>query len=387
MRGPLTVLALLENEEEPSRTAYNEIAKTVIDNPGQLSRLVQDRTKEKTILHLILHSHRLALLFHHIGAIHELQLSREHASKPLPPRVSSRDHVASEIVALLLELLPSFPGIIETAQVIELLVSALEICVQSQPHSLRKLATVLTSYGSILEHLASDESGGKILHKWVCSSITVTQDAATLEIWATRLVSLVESCTGKHAIPHEIQNWKTLLNLKKALYSAQENMERKSELQAQKLARNVPPLSAQLIALEPDNKKAHIARRQERPAAHDITLNKDILASMNEFGLHAPTSRSELEQAVRTLEGEATILILRGIARTFPCKLCKEALSIVTPSTAVKIDLSSDESHPTMPPLDFDVFGEMVGVWQVLLSEQALKSVRGLNHSGKCFLS
>lgn len=386
MRSSLTVLALLESEEEPNRTAYDEIARIIIDNPRQLSCLVQDRTEE-TLLHLIPHSDRLARLFRCIREIIELQLSRQHASKTLPPRISTRDHIASEIVTLLLELLPKLPGIIEITGLVELLVSALEICVPAQPLSLQKLATLLADYGNILEQLASDESGGKLLHKWVCLSLTVTQDAATLETWTRRLVNLVESCTGKHAIPNEIQNWKALLNVKKSLYSARENMARKSELRAQQMARDVTRLSDKMIALEPDNKKAHIAARQERPAANDITLSKELLMSMNELGLHVPTSRSELEEAIRTLEGEATILILRCIVGTFPCKLCTEALKIVNPRTAFNINTSGDEGLPTVARLEMDVFGEMVGVWDVLLSAQAKKSLQGLHHPGKSFIS
>lgn len=387
MKSSLTLLSLFESELEPSRAVYNEIAKAVIKDPRQISSLVQDNTKEETLLHLITHSHRLARLFHRVHDIQEPPSNREHSSRTVPPRPPNRDYIASEIVTLFLELLPTFSGILEDAQVIELLVSALENCLLSQPPSLWKLASVLADYGNILERLASDDSSEEILYRWVSLPITLTQDAATLKVWTQRLVDLVDLCTGKHGIHNEIQRWKTLVGLKRALHSVQESMERKQQSRAQNLAQDMPVSSTPMIALDPDDKKSHIASGQKRPEAHIITLDENLHGPIREFGLQVPSSRSELEQAICTLEGEATISILRGIARTYPCKLCKEALSPAVSGTNLEVTITNDKSLPAVPPLENDIFGKPIGVWKVLLSGQAFKSLQGLSHSGKCSLS
>jgi len=396
MRDYPTLLGLLESEVEPSRSVYDETVNGIIRHPEHISSLAQGHTKEKTLLHLTTHSHRLAHVFHRLHAFQKLQpkppirrrlaFVRDHAFQHLPPEPPARDRIASETVNLLLEILPTFPGIIEIAQVVELLVPALENCFVSQPPTLRKLASVLAGYGNILEHLASDESGGETMCHWVCLPITVTQDAATLETWTRRLVDLVESCTVKHGIPKEIQRWGTLIGLKRALHRLQENIERESQLRSQQLTRDATSSSARLTALDPDNKKAHVTSRQgapEGPDAHALTLEDDLLVSLKEFGLEVPSSRSELQQAIQTLKGETTVSILRVIAKTFPCKLCKEALSLAAPRTNSIFTAVSDKSLAAVSNLQVDILGKSVGDWKVLLSVQALKSIQGLNRSGK----
>jgi len=238
MRGYPTLLALLESEVEPSRNVYNETVNGIIRQPEHISSLAQGDGKEKTLLHLTTHSHPLAHLFHRLHAFQKSQPKppitcrlasvRDQAFRYLPFEPPARDRKASETVTLLLEILPTFPGLIEVAQVVEFLVPALENCFVSQPPTLRKLASVLTGYGNILQHLASDESGGETMRHWVCLPIIMTQDVATLETWTRRLVYPVESCTVKHGIPKEIQRWRTLIGLRKALHRLQENIKRES---------------------------------------------------------------------------------------------------------------------------------------------------------------
>jgi len=394
MRGCLTLLGLLESEVEPSRNVYDETVNDIIRHPEHLSSLAQGDTKEKILLHLTTHSHRLAHLFHRLHTFQKLQPKppirrypasvRDRAFQYLPSEPAARDRIALETVTLLLEILPTFPGIIEIARVVELLVPALNVCFVSQPPTLRKLASVLAGYGNILEHLISDESGGETVCHWVCLPITVTQDAATLETWTRRLVDLVGSCTVKHGIPKEIQRWGTLMGLTRALYRLQEHIERESLLRSQQSIRDATSSSARMTALDPNNRKARVTSKQEAlgaPDTHGLTLDDDLLVSLREFGLEVPSSRSELQQAIQTLKGKETVLILRVIAKSFPCKLCKEALSLATPRT--NFVAVSDESLATVSNLQVDILGKLVGVWKVLLSVQALKSIQGLNRSGK----
>jgi hypothetical protein len=141
-----------------------------------------------------------------------------------------------------------------------------------------------------------------------------------------------------------------------------------------------------MIAIDPHHRKAHVISRQEAPATHGLTLDSDLLMSLQEFGLQFPSSRSKFQQAIQTLKGETTVLILRVIAETFPCKLCKEALILTTPRTNSIIRAVSDNSFPAVSNLQVEIFGELVGDWKVLLSVQALKSVQGLSRSGKSSL-
>ena len=386
MRSSPTIFTLFESDFEPSRNAYVEIAHSIINDPRKISNIVQDDRKEETLLHLIAHSGRLAYLFRCTRDLQESSLNREASRRAVQPYTLANDHIASEIVILFLELLPSFAGILEDAQVIELLVAALENCLLSQSPSLRKLATALAVDENILEHLASDESSGEILQKWISLPIAATQDATTLEIWTQRLVDLVNLCTGKHGIRNEIQRWKTLVDLKKAFFSAQESIEQNSQLQAQQWAQAMPVSFAHMIALDPENKKSYIASGKERAESYIIKLNENLHGLIMELGLRIPSTRSELEQAIRTLEGEATISILRDVVSTFPCKLCKEALRLAHSRTNFNVAAASDKSLPTVPPLELDIFGEPIGVWKIVLSVHAIKNLQSLSRSGKSSL-
>ena len=384
MRSLPTLFTLLASELEPSRNDYVEIAKSVTNNPGQISDLIQDERKEETLLHLIAHSGRLARLFRCIRESQESPLNREYGKRTVLSRTLARDAIVSEIIIFFLELLPAVSGILEDAQVIELLISGLENCLLSQPPSLQKLARSLADNGNFLEQLASDESGGKILQRWVSFPITASQDAKTLEIWTQKLVDLANSCKGNHGIYNEMRLWKTLVDLKKAFHAVQESMEKNSQLRAQQLAQDMPVSSTHMIALNPHNKKSYITSGRKRPEAYIININENLHESIREFRLQIPRTRSELEQAIYTLEGKATISILGGVARTYPCKLCKEALSLAASRTNAKLAATSFKGlPPTVPTPEMDMFGQSIGVWKILLSVQALKSLQELSRSGQ----
>lgn len=386
MRSTPTLFSLLGSDLEPNRNAYVEIANTVANDPGQISDLIQDGRKEETLLYLIAHSNRLARLFRCVRDFQAPSLNREHGRRTVQPRTLAKDAIASEIVIFCLELLPLVSGILEDAQVIELLISALENCLPSQPPSLQKLAKALADNGNLLEQLACDESGGNILQQWISLPITANQNTNTLEIWAQRLVDLASSCKGNHDIYNEIQRWNALTNLKKAFYAAQNDMEQDSQLRAQRLAQNSPVSFAHMIALDPHNKKPHIASGRKRPEAYIIKINENLHGSIREFGLRIPSARSELEQAISVLEGKATISILDAVASTYPCKLCKECLSFVNFGINAKIAAITDKSLSAEPPLEIDIFGKSIGIWKILLSVQAVKSLQDLSRSGRSSL-
>lgn len=383
MRSSPTLLTLLGSDVEPSRNDYIEIANSIANNPGQISNLIQDERKDETLLYLIGHSDRLARLFRCIRDFQELPPNREYGKRTIPARNLAKDAIASEIVVFCLELLPSVSGILEDVQVIELLVSALENCLLSQSPSLHKLAKVLAGNGSLLEQLASDNSGGEILQRWISLPITATQDADTLEKWARRLVDLAGSCKGNHGVYKEIQRWKTLLDIKKAFYAAQEDMEQDSQLRAQRLAQNLPVSSAHMIPLDPHIKKSNIASGRKGPEPYIIKIDENFHGPIREFELRIPSTRSELEQAICALEGRATISILDAVARTYPCKLCKEASSHVASGINAKVAAMIDKSLTGVPPLKIDIFGKSIGIWKILLSVQAIKSLQVLSRSGK----
>lgn len=382
MPNTLTLNALLESKTDPSRATYNGLAKSILQDPHQLSYLVQDDAIEATLAFLIEHSNQLATLFHRVRAIHQGLRSNLHpASGKLPSEISAFDDLASEVVIFHLKLLPRVLGIIEAAQVVELLVSALLIGVLSEPPLLQKLATAVANCGDILERLASDESGGKVLREWVCSSIFATQDAFTMGIWTQRLLDLIDTCAGKHGLSYDIQRWKTLTGIKEDLQRAQDTIERKSRARTQGLATSTAVFPAHMIALDPNNKKAYLASGLNEPRADELLLDETLKASIQEFGLQVPSSRIELGQAICDIEEGTTIAILRKIVLSFPCRLCKETLDLAAPRTDLILTTVDEPKLSANVPLEIDVFGTKVGDWKVLLSAPALKQYQEMGRS------
>ena len=386
MRGDHpTLLTLLESELEPSRKFYDDTVKAIIRHPELISSLTQN-DPEELLLHLTQRSHRLAQLFDRLHDFQKLPPERpirhDQAAHGLPSKALTRDRIASETVTLLLNILPTFHGIIEPTQVVELLIPALESCFVSSPPTLRKLASIIGGYDGVLEHLSCDECGGETLRRWVSLFITTMQDTATLKTWTRRLVDLVESCATKHGVLKDIQRWQTLMSLTKALYRLQENVEQQSKLRSQQWRQKATYPPAHMTALDPENKKAYISKMRKEPEVLDFKIDDDLLMSLQQFGLRPPTSGSELREAIQTLEGKTTISILRTMANTFPCKLCKEALRLPTPRASCIATTVSNENHTVVSNLEMDILGKLIGQWKVLLSTKALKSIQSLNQLG-----
>ena len=344
MSSKIDILALLSANDEPAHSAYHTAIDNTVRDSQCLKRLIEDRVKDEILIHITTRGHRLAQFFHGL-----------HQSVRADPRSSTTLSLATETANFLTWMLPDLDQLLEPMKVLELLVPSLEICfVPCKPPSLRKLASVLSGCGTLLEHLAADRSGSRIVRQWAYLSRTLSMDAKTQESWTGRMVNMVSSCPGYHNVAPSIQRWTMLIALKDALQILEKRL------------------------LEEEDNRAFLAKGQETRSIL-FSLTNDLKKMLETFELAAPESRRMVQSHIETLKDSETLAILRLIATSFPCKRCIPALGSMPRSTNAEYH---DQGTAVISNLPIDILGEGVGIWKISLSGPALKSVRNLSRLG-----
>ena len=335
------LVSLLSEEKEPTQSQYHEVVEIVVKDPYHLEYLANDYVKDTVLLHLATRGYRLARFFD--GLHHSVRAN---------PRSSTTFNLAATTATFLTLILAELGQLLKPPSVLEFLVPSLEVCfASSRPPALRKLARVLARCGTLLEHLASDRFGSRIVRQWVYLPSTLALDAGAQEAWTARLVSMVSSCPGYHNVAPSIQQWATLIALKDKLQVLEMNL------------------------LEEEGKRNPLAILQETRSLF-FPLDDDLKARLKAFDLAVPESRRMVQRHIEVLKSTKILAVLRSIAASFPCKRCIPALGCPPRSTNAE---THDWSTTVNSSLHIDVLGKDVGVWKVLLSGLALKSVQNLS--------
>ncbi len=356
-------MALLSAKDEPAHNHYQSAIDSVVKEPRQIRRLIEDNAEEETLVHLTSHSYRLARIFR--GLLSFAQRN---------PKSSTTSSIATETVRLLAQMLPSLHELLAPAQVLEILIPTLDICfVSSSRPMLRDLASQLSACGSLFEHLTADRSGSETMRQWVTSPELFALDARTLESWTDRLVETVQSCIGNHDIGGSIQRWCKLLALKKSL----RNLKRGGHPLPMN-HRSFPSLDS-MTQLSGEDKKVRPTGRQNVNTSFPSLDNNDKVL-LEAFDLQVPGSWSTLADVVQCLEHDKTSAILLSIVLNFPCNLCISRLSSSPQTTSEE---TRDERSQASSNSQIQIVDEGLGVWQIRMSAQALKSIQHLNSHGQ----
>ncbi|KAL9130021.1 MAG: hypothetical protein Q9175_007131 [Cornicularia normoerica] len=344
MSSSSTLSALLSMEKKPGQSSYSGAVNSVVNDPEQIRRLTEGDAKGETLIHLTTRGYRLARFF-----------SSLHRFVRADPSSSTTFHLADETATFLTLILQDLDQLLEPTKELEFIVPALEVCfAPSQPPALRKLALVLGGCGTLLEHLTSDRSGSIIVRQWAYLPSNLALDAGTQEVWTGRLVNMVSSCQGYHDVAPSIRQWATLIALKRTLQSFEARL------------------------LDDEDKRTSLPRGQETNSPF-FPLEDDLKGMLRTFDMAEPESRRMVQSHIETLKSSKIPAIFRSIATSFPCKRCIPALGSTPRSTNTEIH---DESIAVIPNLPIDVLGKAVGVWKVLLSGPALKSIQKLSRLG-----
>ena len=355
---------LLLSDGEPTFTLYDDVIESVTENPEQISALLSDNIRDGILIYITTRGDRLIHFFY-------LLYSRR----------LTTGKIAAQIVRLLLSLIPSLYELVDEATLLKLIVYALRAVLPCYPPTLGNLATVIADCGNLMERLTSDRSCGEVMRDWARSSRSTVRDAAALEMWTRRVVEMTSSCTSDHGVAEELQRWSALMSLKGSLLEL-EHMHTQQTIKSQYQSSNSDlPLLAGMTQLIKDDKKTHLAR-QQKPNDRLPDLKDDVVELLGAFDLPAPASYRMLRNTIERLESEETIAILCATASTFPCRLCNEAARQVFRPTGTANSATRDEDAEAARKPGLDVLGKQMGIWKVLLSKQALKSIQDLNHSG-----
>lgn len=369
MRKTLVLPALLEAEVEPTFKSYNEAVDSTIKDPQQISSLAEGNVRDNVLILLTTHSHRLAIF-----------LSRLRTVLRQIPKSQAISDVAAVTADLFVWMLPEIQQLLEPGKVLDLLLPALDVCFTSPNRpTLWELGSVLANCGTLLEHLVSDRLGIEIIRQWASVQSANALKAGTLEIWTERLVDMVNNCTIDHGVADEIKLWHMLKLLKTSLQSIEHITAESTGKQFTPATRNDLPALGNMTRLRKEDKKARPTRRQD--ANSNIpSLEDDDKRFLKVFDIHVPGSRSSLLQAIKRLEGEKTTAIFLAIASKSPCYLCISGLGSLSRNSKDRID---DESFQVTSLPQVEILDKGVGVWKVLLSPQALRSVLHMGSHGQ----
>lgn len=376
MSRNLALSALLGREEEPSHTIYSGAVENIIKDPQQITFLIEGNAEEKTLLQLTMYSHRLARIF---GGL------RSFAQKN--PKSSITARIAAEQGNLLVWMLSSLHEHLAPAQILEILVPALDTCFISHVRpTLRNLASVLAECGTLFEHLAADRLGCGKLRQWVCLRDTSVLDLGSLEAWTERLVDMVRSCMGNHDLEAATHQWVMLRALKGSLRNVRHSISKPFGLSENHPLLMNPrglPASGCMTKLSREDKKA-------RPTGHEniITsfpaIGNDDKTILKAFDLQVPDSWSTLTDVIKRLEDDKTSAIFLSVVSSFPCSLCTSRLS--SSSHQVARANQQDDSIGILSNLHVEIKDKKVDIWQIRMSEQALKSLLHMGSHGQLYV-
>ena len=355
------LLGLLEAEFEPTQKFYNDVVDDVIKNPQLINCLSEESVRDDFLILLTTRHHRLAKVFHRLHLV---------------VRQNAKSMAASETglgsAELLVDILPYLHQLLETTKVLDFVVPALEVCFfSSQRLALHELASLLAKSGTLLEHLVSDHVGAEIIRQWISMQSPAALGTETLEVWTERLVSMVDNCAIDHDVADSIQQWHLLKTLKESLRKVNHGNSIASGKRPALATRHDLPALATMTQLNKDDKKSRLAEHQDTNNAIP-SLRDDDKRSLKAFGIHVPGSKNSLREVIKRLEGQETSSILLAITSKLPCYLCTSSLGDSSQASNGETHYESSQAVPTphMETLD-----KGIGIWKVLLSPQALKSV------------
>ena len=359
------LFALLEAQDEPSRNVYNETVNNIVNVRHHISSLTQEGVRDNVLILLPTHSHRLAHFFRRLRLI-----ARQNTKS------QSIYNIAIEIIDLLVNLLPYIHQLLEPDKVLDFLVPGLDVAfAPSQRPALRELASVLANSGTLLEHLVSDRLGNEIIRQWASIQSTFALDAGTSELWTERLLNMMQHCAIDHKIVSEHQQWHMLKALKKSLQNVERsiNCERSTPV----TRHHLPPLGG-MTQLNRDDKKGQLAKHQDANSTA-FSLKEDDKRSLEAFDINVPGSKSSLSEVIRRLEGEKTNKSLLSVVSRPPCYVCVSSLDSQSPSFKVR---DNDENVQAVSNPHVETLNKGLGLWKVLLSPQALRSVLHMKSHG-----
>ena len=363
------LFALLEAEDEPTQRAYVEAVEDVIRDPRNISGLMEESFRDDVLIILGTESHRLANFFERLRA------AARQTAKSQPS-----NNLAAETITLLVCALPHLHRLVDPEKVLNFLIPAIDVCLDpTQRPVLHKLASVLGSSGTLLEYLVSNHVGVEIIRQWASMQSTAALDTATLELWTDRLMSLMSNCAIDHDLTQIRQKWHMLKALKSSLQSMEHSISMSLGKHSTPTTHLDLPALGSMRQLKREDKKVRFVGHQHTSSTFPSLKDEDK-HYLKALDLHVPGSKNSLQEIIGRLEREKTTAILIAITSKLPCYLCISSLA--SASETPKLESHNESFHIVSSPQG-EIIDKAFGVWEVLLSLQALRSLLHLGSHGQ----
>ncbi|KAL8966882.1 MAG: hypothetical protein Q9197_005739 [Variospora fuerteventurae] len=350
MAGASPILELLAAEGKPKVNEYHYVCHRIIAQPSLISDLVNDDLSSELIFHLTHHNHRLVQLFHTLF------------SKKYQP---SRSFPSQSIVGAIIVLFNKLLQVIDVTLSLNLLLPVIQPCMTDGASNVRGMASILVLYDDLARRLVCNDTGAEAIKAFVFSSNPAVRNAQLQEAWTEKLARIITACHFGHDLNTELRTWEDLKHAKGCLNQVKHDIPSSRQVSS----------PAHMHLLGAQSRRSSISEHLE---PHDVSLAlpEGLCDILGRFGIGLPSSTAQLKALIEDLEGPKTLSLLRAFARTLPCDWCKlasdrgEHLSQDNPIIR--------ESNSKIPDLEFsmDVFGQSVGIWDVLLSTPALTTLQ-----------
>ena len=368
MAQPSALFALLQADDDPTQRFWNEIVDRVSRDPKQISVLIDDAIRDEFLILLTTQNHRFARLFHHLRLFARRNTKSVATSK-----------IAAGTVELLTSILPDIHQLLEPTDILAFLIPALDLCfVSNSCPNLRQLGSVLTAAGSLLEHMSADRQGIEILRQWIVMPTHIALDAEMTSLWAERMVAMMQKCELDHDIAFEAEQWQMLKALKNSLQTLDHSTSTSSDQRVPTTHHDLPVLGT-MTQLRKEDKKARTTKRENVQTASPH-ISDHLKGLLKAFDLQIPGSTSQVLEVIKRLEGEKTTAILLLLTSKLPCFLCISFLG--SPIQISKCE-TPKENFPAASVSHIETLNKGLGIWKVLLSLHALKSVLHMGTHGQ----
>lgn len=356
------LVSLLLQEKPPDYQQYCSILVRVSNRPSVLRNLFQDEsTRDSVSLNIDRVLSRLQKLFE--------------ASKSVGVTQEVSEGLFQGIV---LPLIRAQDDLLSIDQILHLFGSALPLVLRHFSSYLRQVAEVLLSIEGLLDRLLSHEAYSAILYDWFTSKGN-TFDESLIKRITDKVIAMCDNCSADHNIEPVSQKWDALKKLVISLTGFIQTVEEQENMELRK-SRDLP-LLAGMTMLDRDDKKAYRARQQ---TARSLKVPESLLKQLAFFNTTKPESLRALQIALGKLQGEDTHSLMLVALESLPCRLCWERLT--GSSTLPKKTLLTSETRRTDTNTKYDIFGQKIGLWKILLSDKALRSSRKLARTGRFLL-
>lgn len=353
MVGASPILELLAAEGEPKDREYQNVCLRIKAQPSLISDLANDDQSLDLVFNLIHHKERLVRLFRTLFS------TKCQRASPFPSQ-----GIVAAIIILFKKLVPILQGI-DMFLCLELLLTTLIPCMSDSATNVRDMASLLVCHENLVRQVICNDTGVEAVKAFVNSPNPATRSVRIQEAWMKQLGGSIAACNTDHGLSAELRAWEDLKDAKGLLHQVEQH-----------LARNQHVANfAHMHELSPRDRHLLFSQHFESP-----TVSLDMPASLCEvlgkLGIDTPTSLAQLRQVIEDVEGPKTLSLLRTLVGSFPCVWCKLALQRgqdVPYDKNLAVESNITSTHEDFSP---DVFGQRVGIWDVLLSTSALTTLQ-----------